>query len=105
MNKMKCFYVLNEKKEAFTQKPYTGEPDDNLLIGGNLKKKYANVLMGNFELYFIMFWSEAEKSYLLPDKIINLIQSDMVRKLDSSPSEWKKEQWISEKISIKAEIE
>ena len=74
--------VLNEKKGTFAQKRYTGEPDHNLLIGGNLKKKYANVLMGNFEVYYKIFTSKAEKSYLLPDEIINLIRRDMEMRLD-----------------------
>ena len=83
---MKCFYVLNGKKGTFTQKPYAGESDHNLLIGGR-GKKYANVLMGNFEAYFKMFTSKAEKSYLLPDEIINLIRKDMEMRLDSPLTE------------------
>ena len=78
---MKCFYVLNGKKGTFTQKPYTGESDHNLLIGGK-GKKYANVLLGNFEVYVKIFKSQAEKSYLLPDEIINLIRRDMETRLD-----------------------
>ena len=78
---MKCFYVLNGKKGTFTQKPYAGESDHNLLIGGK-GKKYANVLLGNFEVYVKIFKSQAEKSYLLPDEIINLIRRDMETRLD-----------------------
>ena len=46
------FFVLNGKKGTFTQKPYTSESD--LLIGGK-GKKYANVLLGNFEVYVKIF--------------------------------------------------
>ena len=77
MNKMECFYVLNEKRGTFTQK--RGEPDYILLIGGEEKK--ANILMGNFEVYCKIFTRKAEKSRL-PDEIINLLQYDMETRLD-----------------------
>ena len=94
-NKTKCIYSLNGEKGTFNQKVHTFERDWTLHIGET--RPCPNVLMGSFEVYCKMYPNDADKSYLVPDQIIHLIDEDMRRPLDS-PLRYEKEQWIHEEI-------
>lgn len=71
-----CFFVLNEQRGFFRPRKYD-IPDEEIFIGGHPKKRdYANIVIGNFEVYNKEY-TETPTKYLVPEEIYNLIQTEI----------------------------
>ena len=76
-----CIFQLNSRKGFFKLGDFKGYKHE-LFIGGHPQKRnFANVILGNFEIYSGVFDKIDPPHYLVPDGIIEELQGDMDRRI------------------------
>ena len=82
-NDGKCFFVLNGRQGFFLPHKNIEAIAKEVYIGGNFKgKNHASVLLVNFDLYWKIFDEPLTSSYLVPQEITQLINADMLDRLE-----------------------
>ena len=77
-----CFFVLNGRKGSFRPRVYDPPEMDDLYIGGHPEKRnFANIVLASFEVYGKVFDPTEPVpnpiQYVVPDDILQVIQTDM----------------------------
>ena len=76
-----CIFQLNTRRGFFKLGDFKGYKHE-LFIGGHPQKRnFANVILGNFEIYSGIFDEIDPPHYLVPDGLITELQDDMDRRI------------------------
>ena len=76
-----CIFQLKTRRGFFKLGDFKGYKHE-LFIGGHLQKRnFANVILGNFEIYSGVFDQIDPPHYLVPDGIIEELQGDTDRRI------------------------